>query len=194
MAIGLHISVADEKGYTMQYLYRAFDSEGSLLYVGISNEWHKRLHAHEKTSEWIEQAEWVKLERYQDRKSVARAEREAIENEDPKYNKQFSQNYVHPIHHWAAVKRWIKSGQADDEWHQKLVNSIRADAAIYEKKIYELRASSLAFLFLDLLSYLDSVVEIECRNCLGIKTSHMLDAHEERGELLLMEGLEDGIN
>lgn len=174
----------------MQYLYRAYDSNQTLLYVGISSEWHKRLHTHEKTSEWIEQADWVKLERYDTREEVAKAERLAIETEQPLYNKTFSQSYTHPIHHWAAVKRWIYSGQAEDDFHQRLIDSVRESAIIYEKKAYQLKAAGMAFLFSDTLSYLEFFNLLECRNCKGIETSNMLKTILERGESQLLEGVE----
>lgn len=174
----------------MQYLYRAYGPQNQLLYVGISSEWHKRLHTHERNSEWIEQADWVKLERFDTRKEVAAAERYAIETEAPLYNKTFSQSYAHPIQHWSAVKRWIKSGQADDDFHQNVVDNIRSDALIYEKKICDLRSAGIAFLYLDWLRCLHRYDVLDCRNCQGVVSANMLQGHEELGEAQLLEGLE----
>lgn len=178
----------------MQYLYRAFDSDGQLLYVGISGKWSERLHQHERDSAWMQLTDYVKIERFDTREEVAEAERFAVQTEKPVYNKQYSTTFVHPINHWADVKRWIKSGQAPDDFHAMIVKFVRSDAEVYEKKIYQIRAAGLAFLFLDNINFLESHGESICRNCLGITKSKQLSMAYKLGEYQLLEGMEDAIN
>lgn len=70
----------------MQTLYRFYDTEGVLLYVGITKFFEPRLKQHYKNAEWFFDTASVKLEHYQTRQEVERAETEAIEQECPRYN------------------------------------------------------------------------------------------------------------
>jgi predicted GIY-YIG superfamily endonuclease len=67
------------------YLYRHFDSEGKLLYIGISLNALTRLSQHKK-SKWIEDIANVKLEKFPDRQSAMDAEKNAIKKEHPLHN------------------------------------------------------------------------------------------------------------
>lgn len=69
-----------------EFLYRHFNKDGILLYIGISLSAIQRLAQHEATSPWFEQISDVKIESYPDRESALDAERRAIENETPLYN------------------------------------------------------------------------------------------------------------
>jgi excinuclease UvrABC nuclease subunit len=70
----------------MQTLYRFYDAEGVLLYVGITKFFEPRLKQHYKNAEWFFDTASVKLEHYQTRQEVERAETQAIEQESPRYN------------------------------------------------------------------------------------------------------------
>jgi hypothetical protein len=69
-------------------LYRAFDVENRLLYVGIANDPSKRLIQHPAfgPTDWRTHAVKIILEPYSDRKSAAAAELCAIRDEDPVWN------------------------------------------------------------------------------------------------------------
>lgn len=69
-----------------QHLYRHFDSDNNLLYVGISLNAVNRLVKHRSTAHWFSDIAKITVEKYPDRFSVIRAEREAIQKENPKYN------------------------------------------------------------------------------------------------------------
>ena len=69
-------------------LYRHYDAEGKLLYVGISLSAVIRLAAHKHSSEWFDRIAMVKIERFQNRRAALVAERAAILTEDPEYNTQ----------------------------------------------------------------------------------------------------------
>jgi excinuclease UvrABC nuclease subunit len=70
----------------MQTLYRFYDAEGSLLYVGITKFFEPRLKQHYKNAEWFFETEHVRLEHYKTRQEVELAETRAIKTERPRYN------------------------------------------------------------------------------------------------------------
>jgi hypothetical protein len=67
-------------------LYRHYDADGKLLYVGISLSAVIRLAAHKETSEWFNKIVQVKIERFPTRKMALVAEQAAILTENPEYN------------------------------------------------------------------------------------------------------------
>jgi len=67
-------------------LYRFYDPDGNLLYVGISADAEVRLKQHECRSCWHPAAVAVKVAIYPDRKQASAAEIEAIKTEEPVWN------------------------------------------------------------------------------------------------------------
>ncbi|MGI8900685.1 MAG: hypothetical protein ACR2HA_07105 [Nocardioides sp.] len=67
-------------------LYRAFDSRGRLLYVGISDSPFLRFGQHDGCSGWAAHATRLDLERFQSREAAAATEATAIRDEDPVWN------------------------------------------------------------------------------------------------------------
>lgn len=67
-------------------LYRHFDSDGRLLYVGISNDTLRRLCQHKERSHWFEQIARVDIEFFDSRHAALAAESAAIANESPAFN------------------------------------------------------------------------------------------------------------
>lgn len=72
--------------YTEHALYRHFDAQGVLLYVGISLHAMVRLTQHRDASEWYEQSVRMTIERFASRRELLLAERIAIRKERPRYN------------------------------------------------------------------------------------------------------------
>lgn len=70
----------------MTDLYRHFDKAGKLLYVGISLSTSVRLLQHRNNSQWFNEIATITIEKFEDRKSAAKAEKEAIRSEAPRYN------------------------------------------------------------------------------------------------------------
>jgi len=69
------------------HLYRHFDAEGNLLYVGISLSAVARLEEHKAQSkEWFNSIAKVTIERFPTRKLALKAELRAINEENPRYN------------------------------------------------------------------------------------------------------------
>ena len=67
-------------------LYRWFDADDQLLYVGISNNVVRRSGEHAKAKAWMRQAVRNTVEWLPDRASALAAEEAAIESEHPKHN------------------------------------------------------------------------------------------------------------
>jgi hypothetical protein len=67
-------------------LYRCFDGDGRLLYVGIS--WStKRFNQHLNGKRWWREVRTITIDHHRSRSRAARAEVEAIKAEDPLYNR-----------------------------------------------------------------------------------------------------------
>lgn len=72
-------------------LYRYFDSNGNLLYVGISVSAVRRLEQHQNTAPWFKNLGSIKVENYHSREAALQAEKNAIITERPKFNKIHNQ-------------------------------------------------------------------------------------------------------
>lgn len=70
------------------YLYRHFDANGDLLYVGISLSAIDRLRQHRANSSWSNEIRTITVAPYLDRPSALRAEYEAIIIENPLHNRK----------------------------------------------------------------------------------------------------------
>ena len=69
------------------YLYRHFDADGGLLYVGVSLNALNRLGQHKDHSHWFDSICRVEIQKFDTRAKALAAETLAIGNERPKHNK-----------------------------------------------------------------------------------------------------------
>ncbi len=67
-------------------MYRCFDAEGVLLYVGISLSTIKRLGQHRLNTQWFQSINRVDIEHFDSRRLAADAEIAAIQAERPRHN------------------------------------------------------------------------------------------------------------
>lgn len=67
-------------------LYRHFDADGNLLYVGMSISSVARLGEHRRDSHWFNAISVVTIERFETRELCSEAEYQAIKNEKPMHN------------------------------------------------------------------------------------------------------------
>jgi len=67
-------------------LYRHYDEDGNLLYVGISANPFNRLVQHKYGSKWFNDVVSIQIERHPSKFLALQAERIAIDRENPKYN------------------------------------------------------------------------------------------------------------
>ena len=68
------------------FLYRHFNKEGQLLYVGISLSAINRLTQHQKKASWFEEIVTMTMEPFLSKDDSLAAEKRAIKEEKPKYN------------------------------------------------------------------------------------------------------------
>lgn len=74
-------------------LYRHFDKDGALVYVGISNSALKRTMNHRSQSKWFDIVVRIEIERFPDRETALAAEEAAIQNEKPLLNLRYGRRY-----------------------------------------------------------------------------------------------------
>lgn len=171
----------------MQYLYRAYGPHDQLLYVGISGNWSERLHAHERTSEWMELAEWVKLERYSTREQVEKAEREAILTEAPVFNKMHNLAYESAKDHFQKLKFWTYRKVIIDDEHIALLEKMRAGLPMLGVDYKRKQARYVALLFFVYYRELTEEGDLDCRNCRAIFEHKHIQQWAEDGFQSVME-------
>ena len=81
----------------MTTLYRMFDRDGALLYVGISSNLDQRLGQHERGKPWWSQVVTMRIEHYPTRAHAAAAERNAIVHEKPRWNIAYNLGSTKPV-------------------------------------------------------------------------------------------------
>lgn len=70
------------------YVYRYFNTDGDLLYVGCSKDpWMRYRYHHTDSRQWIHEVTRGQIAVYPDRATALVAEREAIKAEHPRYNR-----------------------------------------------------------------------------------------------------------
>jgi predicted GIY-YIG superfamily endonuclease len=83
------------------YVYEAYDSEGRLLYVGMTANLQGRVDAHAQNKPWWGEVVDLKVATFETKKAALAAERLAIETRHPRYN------VTHSASHQPRVKRLI---------------------------------------------------------------------------------------
>ena len=101
-------------------LYRAFDSAGRLLYVGISHDALLRIGQHCGRT-WARHAASITFERFDSRAEAAAAELAAIRNEDPVFNMA-----GRPQTRWLQWLAAYPSGDPDEIDADALANEVLA--------------------------------------------------------------------
>lgn len=71
----------------MTQLYRHFDGDGKLLYIGTSLSALIRLDGHSREAEWFGQIASVTIEKFETRRAALYAEAVAIAQENPPFNR-----------------------------------------------------------------------------------------------------------
>lgn len=147
--------------FPLTTLYRYFDKNGSLLYVGISDSISKRAHQHQKNSQWHMHAVSATLEHFREREDALAAESKAIVEEAPLYNIAGSNQYENdPEEHWLA----LIDGQFNDPIHRDVLEYI-VDGIEFAK-IEDLSSDFIKYLFVVCISdmYQDKIPCIACRS------------------------------
>lgn len=147
-----------------QVLYRFYDKDNNLLYVGISNTWYQRFHDHERKAGWFSRVASSTFEWHSSRESVEAAELLAIRTENPEFNKANNPAYETTVDHFAKLKALTYSDLEPDDVHEKLIldmkNRLQSDKNITRKQ-----SKWIAMTFLSSYYELGPAGEIDCRNC-----------------------------
>lgn len=86
-------------------LYRFFDADSQLLYVGIAGNPGRRFHQHAKEKHWWTQVAASTMQHFNMRVEAERAEELAIRTERPLYN---------VTHNDAPVELWARANHRPD--------------------------------------------------------------------------------
>jgi hypothetical protein len=70
----------------LTHLYRHYDFDGQLLYVGVSNNVVARLTRHKRQAPWADHIATIRVDHYPTRAAAEEAEAEAIITEKPRFN------------------------------------------------------------------------------------------------------------
>lgn len=148
-----------------QTLYRFFDSENRLLYVGISKFFEARIKQHYRNSSWFFESKYVTLEHYETRAEVEKAESIAIQTELPLHNKAGLPGYESPLNHFAKLKGWLYSKIEPDQAHEKIIDmmKLRLDANQIDYKRKQSRW--VAFVFIEAYEMLFDDAGSGCESC-----------------------------
>ena len=84
---------------TSHALYRFYNADSDLLYIGITNNPTVRWRGHRNTKDWWHEIATITLQTFPDRTNTLKAEREAIIAEHPQYNVVY--NVTEP-----AITKW----------------------------------------------------------------------------------------
>ena len=105
-------------------LYRFFDKDDRLLYVGISKNYFSRLINHIQNKDWISQAVRCDLQHFDTREDASNAEIDAVQFENPVYNKQYASEREK---HLADMIRHLTGNDEIqfDELHQVMLDGIK---------------------------------------------------------------------
>jgi hypothetical protein len=83
---GERFRVRAKPGQVPTALYRCYDQDGDLLYVGISTNLGKRLATHASEKPWWPQVADIHVELFPSKPAAQAAEVQAISTEEPRYN------------------------------------------------------------------------------------------------------------
>jgi predicted GIY-YIG superfamily endonuclease len=145
-----------------QVLYRFYDPDGKLLYVGITNTWYQRFHDHERKAGWFSKVAYSTFEWHEDRKSVEAAELKAIRTENPEFNKLNNPSYETVMDHFAKLKLWTFSDVEADKAHLSLIAEMKDHLELIGKRK---QSKWIAMAFIDSYSFFGPRNLLQCRNC-----------------------------
>lgn len=159
-------------------LYRFFDKDHNLLYVGISNSWHQRLRQHYKDSDFYSEAVVMTMEHYKTREEVELAEKQAIESESPKYNKALNPNFETAPIHINKIKAWTYSNIEPDFEHRDIVKELKRlfiEDPLWTRK----SAGPIAYYLQEYLPDWSRQFGVKCEMCVNAWDSQQIQSWAE---------------
>lgn len=80
-------SMVVHEPHELHYLYRWWAPDGTLLYVGLTNDFERRSGEHAKDKPWMVPGVQATVQTFPSRAELVAAERQAIRMENPRHNK-----------------------------------------------------------------------------------------------------------
>jgi|SRR5262245_7516044 len=114
---------AQTRTFGLYILYRHFDAEGTLLYVGASCDPFKRAREHMNESNWFHEVATITLERFLTAELLNEAEKLAIQREGPIFNIAYRKHTQNPapvkgaaFHGFElACRKWVRHLNGDEK-------------------------------------------------------------------------------
>jgi hypothetical protein len=107
-------------------VYRFYDADNRLLYVGVTENWPARFHEHAKKAAWYKHARRIDLKPFDSREEALAEELRAIHDEDPLWNingsaKASATEHYKQVVEWA--REWAETGK-EVKYHEFVVPEI----------------------------------------------------------------------
>lgn len=122
-------------------LYRWWDADGNLLYIGKSIAVLARIVSHRNRSSFFDQAAQMTMERYPDEMTLAEAEVIAIRAERPPYNIVHNREVEMPNDPELDQKMHIEMSQAIDEILAPIVRKLEERDSLVQASRSRLRSA-----------------------------------------------------
>ncbi len=113
-------------------LYRYFNAEGKLLYIGISQSSLNRHQSHCSQAKWTEQIAKITINKFSTRKEALVAEKLAIQTENPLYNVKHNPNLVVKAYLTVEELRVAIFYEYISPYQYKFYMDIRSKRSIYK--------------------------------------------------------------
>lgn len=131
-------------------LYRFYNRDGELLYIGITNNPLRRFSQHRKDKEWWADVANISQQSFESEDALKAAEKKAIQRENPRYNKQFVDDNLREsraanntpkvsiigkyFHSWIDAKddsEIVRNGKTPG-WQGQIISQIAAEKYLVE--------------------------------------------------------------
>lgn len=162
-------------------LYRFFDKDNKLLYVGISSNWQQRLKQHYKDSDFHDESSYITLEHYETREAVEQAERIAIETEMPKYNKAFNPDYENVQTHILRIRNWVYSTEKADDAHYGIVTQLKM--LFFTDELWTRKSTGpVAYYLQKYLPDWATEFDLNCQMCVNVFHSRQIESWADQAK------------